>query len=82
MKSITKKIPLLKSGDKYIHFTKYGGINTGIIQQVKTARVVRIINFNFDTNNRVEYIKHTIITQNGIELEIDGSDGQIYKILN
>jgi hypothetical protein len=78
MKSITKKIPLLKSGDKYIHFTKYGGINTGIIQQVKTARVVRIINFN----NRVEYIKHTIITQNGIELELDGSDGEIYKILN
>lgn len=84
MKSITKKIPLFKPGDKYIHFTKYGGINTGTVQHIRTTRVLRTFNSNnlHPIHNQIEYIKYTIIIQNGVQLDIDGSDGLIYKVLN
>ena len=62
-----------KPGDKYIHYTKYGGINKGVVESYKEAIVV-------DTENLVKYYTPAIITTRGITLRLDGSDGLIYKI--
>lgn len=64
---------MFKEGDKYIHFTKYGGINKG---EVKWAGYTTVI----DTTNKVKYRKHYIVTTKNISLDLDGSDGRIYKI--
>lgn len=60
-------------GDKYIHFTKYGGVNKG---EVKRAGKTTVL----DTKNKVNYIKHYIVSTKNIALDLDGSDGQIFKI--
>lgn len=64
---------MLKEGDKYIHFTKYGNINKG---EVRSCGSIKSI----DTHNLCSYEKHYIINTKGIILELDGSDGKIYKI--
>lgn len=64
---------MLKEGDKYIHFTKYGNINKG---EVRLCGSIKSI----DTHNLCSYEKHYIINTKGIILELDGSDGKIYKI--
>ena len=66
---------MFESGDKFIHYTKYGGVN---ICEVKEVNVVKC----FDTDNKVIYDKPVIITTNNVALETDGSDGRIYKINN
>lgn len=63
----------MKAGDNYIHFTKYGGVNKGTVKSVSELTCV-------DTKNKITYIKYSIVTNNGILLELDGSDGRIYKI--
>lgn len=62
-----------KCGDKYVHFTKYGGVNKGI---VKTAGEINSI----DTTNKVAYLVQYIVTQKGATLYLDGRDGQIFKV--
>ncbi len=64
---------MFKEGDKYIHFTKYGSVNKG---EVKSCGGHSII----DTKNLVTYHSQHIITTKGIILNLDGSDGKIYKI--
>lgn len=64
---------MFEPGDKFIRFTKYGSV---IIGEVKTLIPVNYI----DLENRVTYTKLQIITTKGILLELDGSDGTIYKI--
>ena len=64
---------MFKVGDRYIHFTKYGGVNKG---EVKSYGETHII----DTKNCVEYLKTHIITTTNILLELDGSDGKIFKV--
>lgn len=64
---------MFKQGDKYIHFTKYGSVNKG---EVKSCGYTTSI----DTQNHCSYDKLTITNTKGITLELDGSDGKIYKI--
>jgi len=64
---------MFKSGSKYIHFTKYGGINKGEVKSYGETHVM-------DTKNCVEYLKPHIITTKNILLELDGSDGTIFKV--
>jgi hypothetical protein len=64
---------MFKSGDKYIHFTKYGGVNKGEVKSYGETRVI-------DTKNCVEYLKPHIVTTKNIVLELDGSDGTIFKV--
>lgn len=64
---------MLKKGDKYIHFTKYGGVNKGEVQDIHEINVL-------DTSNNCTYKKITILTSKGFSLSLDGSDGKIYKI--
>jgi hypothetical protein len=64
---------MFKEGDKYIHFTKYGGINKGEVKSYGETHVM-------DTKNCVTYLKPHIITTKNILLELDGSDGTIFKV--
>jgi hypothetical protein len=64
---------MFKVGDKYIHFTKYGSVNKGEVKSYGETRVI-------DTENCVEYLKPHIVTTKNFILELDGSDGMIFKI--
>lgn len=64
---------MFKKGDKYIHFTKYGGVNKGEVHELHELNVL-------DTDNCCTYKKPSILTTKGISLCLDGSDGKIYKI--
>ena len=64
---------MFKSGDKYIHFAKYGGVNKGEVKSYGETCVI-------DTKNCVEYLKPHIVTTKNIVLELDGSDGTIFKV--
>ena len=66
---------MFKVGDRYIHFTKYGGINKGEVKSYGERKVI-------DTENCVEYLKPYIVTIKNIVLELDGSDGMIFKLEN
>ena len=64
---------MFNSGDTYIQFTKFGGVNKG---KVKTYNETFVI----DTKNCVRYLKPHIITEKNIVLDLDGSDGKIFKV--
>ncbi len=64
---------MFKPGSKYIHFTKYGGINKGEVKSYGETHVV-------DTKNCVTYLKPHIITTKNILLKLDGSNGTIFKV--
>lgn len=66
---------MFKTGDKYIHYTKYGGVNIGEVKDINITKCI-------DISNKVVYDRLVIITTNNIVLETDGSDGRIYKINN
>lgn len=76
MKSVSKNIPLFKSGDRYIHYTKHGGINTGIVRKIITEKVITIL----PDQTTIHYIRYSIINESGIIYDIDGTDGQFFKI--
>ena len=65
---------MFKEGDKYIHFTKYGGINKGVVSEFFNTHCV-------DTINCVAYEIPHVRNENGIVLNLR-EDGLIYKITN
>ena len=64
---------MFKPGDIYIHFTKYGSVNKGEVKSYIETHMI-------DTKNCVNYLKPHIITTKNIVLELDGSDGKIFKV--
>jgi hypothetical protein len=64
---------MFKQGDKYIHFTKYGGVNKGEVEQYGST-------MNYDYENEVVYVSYYIKSTVGHVISIDGSDGRVYKI--
>ena len=64
---------MFKTGDKYIHFTKYGGVNKG---EVKWYGETRVINLT----NGVQYLEPYIVNALGFSLKLDGTDGRVLKI--
>lgn len=64
---------MFKKGDKFIHFTKYGGVNKGEVSDFHYTTV-------WDTANLCRYQSVSIFTTNGVRLDLDGTDGRIYKI--
>jgi hypothetical protein len=64
---------MFKKGDKYIHFTKYGGVNKGEVADIHTVIV-------WDTDNCCTFEKISILTTKGFSLCLDGTDGKIFKI--
>lgn len=66
---------MFEVGDKYIHYTKYGGVNRGEVVAVNTTYV-------HDFPNKCAYERVSILTNNGVSLDLDGSDGKIYRVHN
>ena len=64
---------MFKKGDKYIHFTKYGGVNKGEVEWYGST-------MNYDYENEVVYVSYYIKSTVGHVISIDGSDGRVYKI--
>ena len=64
---------MFEKGDKFIHYTKYGGVNIGEVREVNYTQV-------YDTDNLVIYERPVLITTNSVILELDGSDGRIFKV--
>jgi hypothetical protein len=64
---------MFKQGDKYIHFTKYGGVNKGEVQRYGQT-------MNHDYENEVVYVSTYILSTMGHVISLDGSDGRVYKI--
>jgi len=60
-------------GSTYIHFTKYGGINKGIVKRVGET-------IKWDTDNMVAYHIPYIETTVGHIIHLDGTDGRAFKI--
>jgi len=63
----------MKKGDKYIHFTKYGSVNKGIIDSVSNRT-------HIDISNGVVYKKPYMRNTVGVAYELDGTDGLFYII--
>ena len=66
---------MFKEGDNYIHFTKYGGVNKGIVEWYGTV-------INWDFENKVAYHIPYIKSTKGIVIHLNGEDGKVYKIKN
>ncbi len=64
---------MFKKGDKYIHFTKYGGVNKGEVEWYGST-------MNYDYENEVVYVSYYIKSTVGHVISVDGSDGRVYKI--
>ena len=64
---------MFKQGDKYIHFTKYGGVNKGEVEWYGST-------MNYDYENEVVYVSYYIKSTVGHVISVDGSDGRVYKI--
>jgi hypothetical protein len=64
---------MFKQGDKYIHFTKYGGVNKGEVEWYGST-------MNYDYENEVVYVSYYIKSTVGHAISMDGSDGRVYKI--
>lgn len=64
---------IFNAGDKFIHFTKYGGVNRGEVERLHSITV-------WDTKNLCRYEVISIFTTNGIKLNLDGTDGKVYKV--
>lgn len=64
---------MFKKGDKFIQYTKHGGVNKGEVSDLHFTTV-------WDTKNLCTYQSISIFTTNGVRLDLDGSDGRIYKI--
>lgn len=64
---------MFEKGDRYIHFTKYGGVNKGEVEWYGQT-------MNYDYENEVVYVSHYIRSTIGHAISTDGSDGRVYKI--
>ncbi len=64
---------MFNTGDKYIHFTKYGGVNKGEVKRFGNQ-------INWDTDNMVAYFLPYIETTKGFIIHLNGEDGQVFKI--
>jgi hypothetical protein len=74
---VMTKVSAFKIGDSYIHFTKYGGINYGVVMDIlKTSCYHHTPNGDI-----IMFESVVIINQIGNQIHINGIDGSVYKIL-
>ena len=64
---------MFNRGDKYLHLTKYGGVNKGEVEWYGTQ-------INWDTENMVAYHIPYIKSTKGIVIHLNGEDGKVFKI--
>lgn len=65
---------MFKPGDKFIRFSPYGSITIGEVAEYGEVRTV-------DINNGVVYLSPYIVTIKRYVLQLDGSDGKIFKVI-
>lgn len=63
---------MLKKGDKYIHFTKYGGVNFGVVKRIWEVTVI-------DIDNGCRYLRPHFTNESGLAYDMF-KDGRFYKI--
>lgn len=63
---------MLQAGDKYIHFTKYGGVNFGIVDEIWYVHLL-------DVDNGCMYLKPQLRNQSGSNYDMT-EDGKFFKI--
>lgn len=66
---------MFKIGDRYIQFTQTGEVNFGVVKHIHEAIVC-------DKANQVQYVSVSIINKQNELLELDGTDGRIYRVIN
>lgn len=64
---------MFKKGDKYIHFTRFGGTNTGEVDEYFEVE-------NIDTQLQMCYFIPHIRSTKKIVLQLDGKDGMVYRL--
>lgn len=63
---------MLQAGDKYIHFTKYGGVNFGIVDEIWYVHIL-------STDNGCMYLKPQLRNERGLNYDMN-EDGKFFKI--
>lgn len=63
---------MLQAGDKYIHFTKYGGVNFGVVKEIWDVHIL-------STDNGCMYLKPQLRNGSGIDYDMN-EDGKFFKI--
>lgn len=63
---------MLQAGDKYIHFTKYGGVNFGVVKSIWYVH-------SLDVGNRCMYLKPQFRNERGSNYDMT-EDGKFFKI--
>lgn len=66
---------MFNKGDMYVRFSPYGGITIDEIRSINTVTVT-------DAAHGFVYKKFSIVNTKGIVIELDGSNGKIYKLEN
>ena len=64
---------MFNPADKYIHFTKYGGVNKGEVKRIGET-------IKWDTDNGVAYHIPYVETTVGHIIHLNGEDGRVFKI--
>jgi hypothetical protein len=63
---------MLQAGDKYIHFTKYGGVNFGVVKEIWNVYVL-------STDKGCMYLKPQLRNEKGVNYDVN-EDGKFFKI--
>ncbi len=63
----------MKKGDKYIHYTKYGSVNIGIVAEIGVTHSVIL-------KEGIIIEKPYFLSNNKVLYQLDGSDGQFFII--
>jgi hypothetical protein len=63
---------MLQAGDKYIHFTKYGGVNFGVVKRIWDVHLL-------DIDNGCMYLKPQLTNESGLTYDMN-VDGKFFKI--
>ena len=63
---------MLQAGDKYIHFTKYGGVNFGVVKSIWYVHLL-------DVDNGCMYLKPQLRNESGSNYDMT-EDGKFFKI--
>ena len=63
---------MLQAGDKYIHFTKYGGVNFGVVKEIWNVHIL-------STDNGCMYLKPQLRNESGLNYDMN-EDGKFFKI--
>lgn len=62
-----------KVGDLYVHYTRYGGRNKGMVKEIHKATA-------YDIETATAYEKYSLINTNNVMISLNGEDGKVYRV--